>query len=82
MAVQDYYDFINKAYDEGEDSDLVKGLVPLSTPAKRRKYLKAEGFEILADDLDDIDDQDVMNRATVVYGWLDWYRGTRKELFG
>lgn len=82
MAVQGYYDFINHAYSEGEDSDFVKGLAALKTPGKRRKYLKEAGFEFTVDDLMDVDDQDVMNKSMQVDRWLDWWRPTRKELFG
>ena len=40
MAVQGYYDFINHAYSEGEDSDFVKGLAALKTPGKRLREAK------------------------------------------
>ena len=82
MAVQGYYDFINHAWDEGEDSDFVKGLEAQRTPGKRRKYLKEAGFEFSREDLMDIDDQEVMNRSSVVHRGLDWYKPLRTVVFG
>jgi len=73
MAVEGYYNFINHAWDEGEDSEFVKGLAAQRTPGKRCKYLKEAGFEFTDDDLMDIDDQEVMNRSSVVHRWLDWH---------
>ena len=82
MAVQGYYDFINHAYSEGEDSEFVKGLTLQTTPGKRRKYLKEAGFEFTREDLMDIDDMDVQNKSHVVLRWLDWWKPLRTELFG
>lgn len=82
MAVQGYYDLINHAWDQGEDSEFVKGLAAQTTPGKRRKYMKDAGFEFTRDDLMDIDDQEVMNRAMVVHRWFDWWRPLKTEVFG
>lgn len=82
MAVQGYYDFINHAFNEGENSAFVQGLAEQKTPGKRRKYLKEAGFEFTREDLMDIDDKDVMNKSGPVLRWLDWWRPLRTEIFG
>ena len=81
MSLENFYDFIKYAYEQGEGSDFVSGMAELKTAAKSLKYVRQAGFEFEKDELLFIDDQDVINKSMVVYRWFNWTKSASKELF-